>query len=373
MSTHSPVFLSGIRPLAVGPTLKQERIARWLEQGLLAIDGETPEARRAIAFFKRLDRGGAIAERAVCVADYLTSVHSQWQLFRPDGKLPWFSPSLERRMELFQEVADAAADAAFPLGDPAPPAMLLVTCTGYQSPNALQRLVAKRGWGNDCHLLQLGHMGCYAAIPATRMASLNARDKGRCSVLHVELCSLHLDLETTDLEQMVVHHLFADGAVRYDLDLVSPAGRPHFEVVDTFECLIPGTDGAMTWQLGSQGFRMTLAKDVPRMISDAVPSVVGKALGKHGIYRNDINRWAIHPGGPRVIGDLAKSLEISEPRTVAHSWKVLKERGNMSSATLPHIWCSLLEDPDVNPGELIVSLAFGPGLTVTGNILRKGA
>ena len=45
----------------------------------------------------------------------------------------------------------------------------------------------------------------------------------------------------------------------------------------------------------------------------------------------------------------------------------------MSSATLPHIWEAMLADPEVEPGSLVVSLAFGPGLTVTGNILRKEA
>jgi hypothetical protein len=31
----------------------------------------------------------------------------------------------------------------------------------------------------------------------------------------------------------------------------------------------------------------------------------------------------------------------------------------------------MLEDPAVAPGRLIVALAFGPGLTIAGAILRK--
>jgi predicted naringenin-chalcone synthase len=43
----------------------------------------------------------------------------------------------------------------------------------------------------------------------------------------------------------------------------------------------------------------------------------------------------------------------------------------MSSATLPHVWKAILED-DAIPGKtLIVSLAFGPGLTLSGGILQK--
>jgi predicted naringenin-chalcone synthase len=43
----------------------------------------------------------------------------------------------------------------------------------------------------------------------------------------------------------------------------------------------------------------------------------------------------------------------------------------MSSATLPHVWARLLDDTSVAPGTPIVSLAFGPGLTVCGGLFRK--
>ena len=43
----------------------------------------------------------------------------------------------------------------------------------------------------------------------------------------------------------------------------------------------------------------------------------------------------------------------------------------MSSATLPHIWARIAADPAVAAGTLVTSLAFGPGLTVYGAVLRK--
>jgi predicted naringenin-chalcone synthase len=56
---------------------------------------------------------------------------------------------------------------------------------------------------------------------------------------------------------------------------------------------------------------------------------------------------------------------------IASSRAVLFERGNMSSATLPHIWAKILADAGVSPGTHVVSLAFGPGLTVTGALFEK--
>ena len=82
--------------------------------------------------------------------------------------------------------------------------------------------------------------------------------------------------------------------------------------------------------------------------------------------------FAIHPGGPRIIDELAELLAL-RPRQVEASNAVLRDHGNMSSATLPHVWKAILEDAEVPAGTWVVALAFGPGLTIAGAILRKTA
>ena len=55
---------------------------------------------------------------------------------------------------------------------PSPPGALIhVTCTGYVAPSAAQRLVAGRDWGRATEVLHAYHMGCYAALPAIRLAA----------------------------------------------------------------------------------------------------------------------------------------------------------------------------------------------------------
>jgi predicted naringenin-chalcone synthase len=54
-----------------------------------------------------------------------------------------------------------------------------------------------------------------------------------------------------------------------------------------------------------------------------------------------------------------------------HSFQILRLFGNMSSATLPHIWKAILEDQNVKDRTMIVSLAFGPGLTISGALMEK--
>ena len=79
---------------------------------------------------------------------------------------------------------------------------------------------------------------------------------------------------------------------------------------------------------------------------------------------------AVHPGGPKLIDRVRDVLELDEAQ-VAASRGVLRDYGNMSSATLPHIWMRLLADPAVPRGTPIPSFAFGPGLSVCGALLEK--
>jgi predicted naringenin-chalcone synthase len=59
-----------------------------------------------------------------------------------------------------------------------------------------------------------------------------------------------------------------------------------------------------------------------------------------------------------------------EPWQFSHSAKVLNHYGNMSSATLPHIWKAVWDDLSIPNVSKIISLAFGPGLTLAGAVLE---
>jgi predicted naringenin-chalcone synthase len=63
-----------------------------------------------------------------------------------------------------------------------------------------------------------------------------------------------------------------------------------------------------------------------------------------------------------------KKLELNDDQ-VKESRKVLFERGNMSSATLPHVWHEMVQN-EYSEGTLILSLAFGPGLSIFGSLFE---
>lgn len=316
-----------------------------------------------------------IARRGHELDDFL---HTRWDEMRihrlaegPDGA------GMGERTALFTTAAMRAFAAIYD-GDAEPPDDIVhVTCTGYASPSAAQRYVAARGWGARTRVLHAYHMGCYAAVPAVRIAtglvaSGSRRAPTRADVVHTEVCSLHLHPREHTPEQLVVQSLFADGHVRYGVS--APGGREKgFDVLAVREELAPDSTESMTWTPSSHGMAMTLARDVPARIGAGIRSFVASLYRDAGLdpplgYEGDV--FAVHPGGPRIIDAVASVLELREAQ-VAASRDVLLRYGNMSSATLPHVWKDLLDAGDVASGTRIVSLAFGPGLTLAGALLVK--
>jgi predicted naringenin-chalcone synthase len=273
------------------------------------------------------------------------------------------------RTRLYAQIVDAYfADAYAHDGEP-PDDLVHVTCTGYASPSGAQKLVATRGW--PTRVTHAYHMGCYAAVPAVRLAAgALATGSGRVDIVHTELCSLHLDPSDHRIEQLVVQSLFADGMIRYAM--VADTGQPGLRVRALHERVLPDSAEAMGWLVANWGMQMTLARDVPDRIAGAIRGFVIELYRRAGIELDAIPRsvFAIHPGGPRIIDRVRDVLELQDPQVQA-SRDVLFARGNMSSATLPHIWQRVLDDRAVRRGTLVASLAFGPGLTMCGALLEK--
>ena len=287
-------------------------------------------------------------------------------------------PGTEARTRRFAEVVERYFDEEY-AGERVPPADLVhVTCTGYISPSGGQKLVARRGWDSATRVTHAYHMGCYAAFPALRIAAgclVTPRGaargaEARADIVHTELCSLHLDPAAGSAEQLVVQSLFGDGFIRYALRAAPPpAPRRALRFLALDEQIVPDSAAAMGWAVGDHGMMMTLSSEVPKRITGVLRGFVAGLFAQAGLPLARGAIFAVHPGGPRIIDGVAEALELDEAQ-VATSRDVLRDHGNMSSATLPHIWMRLTDDPRVARGTPVVSLAFGPGLTVCGGLAR---
>jgi alkylresorcinol/alkylpyrone synthase len=254
----------------------------------------------------------------------------------------------------------AGPDAGAEVGD-----LLAVSCTGYSGPGLDIHLADDLGLDERVQRLSIGHMGCYAALPALRTAAALADASGRRALVTcVELCTLHLQPLRTR-EDAVYLALFGDGA---GAALVGPGGDGP-AVVGSATVTVPRSEERMGWLIEDHGFQMWLSPRVPALVERSVGGLVDDLLGPHGLVPDDIAHWAVHPGGPEILDRTQRRLRLGDTQ-LARSREVLADGGNRSSATVLFILEQLLGNGEVEPGQWIVALAFGTGLTLEALLLR---
>jgi predicted naringenin-chalcone synthase len=270
----------------------------------------------------------------------------------------------------------ALADAATPPSDIEH--LVVVTCTGFDSPGLDVRLIKSLGLAATTQRVQVGFMGCHGAINAIRVARglVAAEPMAKVLIVCVELCTLHYQYGW-ETDRVVSNAIFADGAaamvvggpsVEVSHSVASTPSPPRRSpgVVATGSLLIADSEDAMTWQIGDHGFEMTLSAEVPGIIEAQLRDYVAGWLAGHGLALSDIAGWAVHPGGPRILRSVETALGLVNDE-LRDARQVLAEHGNMSSPTMVFILDRFLRAATPTPW---LMLGFGPGLEVEMALIR---
>lgn len=283
---------------------------------------------------------------------------------------------LERTM-FFSKKADEIFKKAYLNHLNQPDHLIHVTCTGYISPSPAQKVVTEPSWSKNTAVTHAYHMGCYASLPAIRMAqgfvAQNAESNPdfTADIFHTEMCALHMNALAQTPEQFIVQSLFADGHIKYTASAKPSPHAKSLKVLAIHEQIISESQEDMSWVPTSWGMQMNLSREVPTKIKSSIKPFLNELLKKANLSVADLAaaEFAIHPGGPKIIDTVKDVLELSEDK-VLQSKAILFERGNMSSATLPHVWERMLASEQSKAGTKIISFAFGPGLTVFGSVME---
>ena len=314
--------------------------------------------RRGLA--KRIFANSGVRTRQAAVSPLLEDV-SGW--------------STERRMRRYQVEAvplgkEAVGRALTDAGVAADEIGLFAvcSCTGYATPGLDILLARDMGMSPNVQRLFVGHMGCYAALPGLGSVSdfVVARQRPAL-LLCAELTSLHLQPASTraDIQQIVSHALFSDAAAAV---VLVPGDRSRgYAVREVAAVTDTTTADHMTWEVTDLGFRMGLSPQVPAVLSLHVRRLVDELLARHGLRVADVDGWAVHPGGPKILDVVEEQLELP-PEALADSRAVLSAYGNCSSPTVLLVLEALRRR--THPPRRVVMLAFGPGLTLYASLLE---
>lgn len=235
--------------------------------------------------------------------------------------------------------------------------IITVSCTGFWAPGLDIILMQSLGIAKDTERTSVNFMGCYASIHALKMAKYicNSQNKAQVLIVSVELCTLHLQRKNT-MDNVAANLLFGDGAACV---LVNNDGN-FINIKEFYSEIDHSAANLMQWDIAQEGFEMILGKEIPNAIEKNAASLVANALLKNKLSKNDIKTYAIHPGGRKIVDIFQHKLQISEI-SLQSSYRILKNYGNMSSATILYVLKDILENKIEAKAPIFVA-AFGPGL-----------
>lgn len=255
--------------------------------------------------------------------------------------------------------------------------IVTISCTGFYAPGLDYFLMKEFNIPFTAKRINIGFMGCSASLigfssvlesfPKNAGLIESPKNENNTLLVSVELCSLHLHLEATR-DNILANTIFADGCAAV-LFSNSKDIKPKLEIVETKSITFDNSLDYMGWKIGDTGFKMILSPELPKMILEhAAPELI-KILRGIGVEKDSVKLWALHPGGRAILDALQAGLDLSEEQMLP-SRNILRNYGNMSSASILFVLKEILNTTHINKDELCCAVAFGPGLSMEIALLR---
>ena len=131
----------------------------------------------------------------------------------------------------------------------------------------------------------------------------------------------------------------------------------------------PDTLDIMGWRIDPQGFGVIFDRAIPPFAQAAHRPGDRGHLARGGLSLEDVDRFACHPGGAKVIAALERALALDQGALDLER-EVLSDYGNMSSPTVLFVLDRILRAG--LPSRTLLT-AMGPGFTSSCVSLKRAA
>jgi len=249
--------------------------------------------------------------------------------------------------------------------------VISVSCTGMMAPGIEFLLVDQLALPRSCSKLGVNFMGCFGAFRGLAVARSFSLENPNHRILLVctELCSLHMQM-TQDKSSFISNALFSDGAAAVVVGACpKPLEKPLWEIRKFSSYAIADSKEEMTWEIGNHGFVMGLSEKTPLLFKKEIYEFC-KALVQHQTSLSNC-LWAPHPGGKAILNAIAAVCGLDSELDFKSSWHVLRNFGNMSSATFLFVLEEMLKAQVSGAKDWSIGLGFGPGLDLEGVLLKN--
>jgi alkylresorcinol/alkylpyrone synthase len=340
-----------------------------LDVEILAVATATPEfrvsqaeaAERARRLYPHLEALWSIYDTAGIETRY-SCEHPEWYV-QPRSWEERTRSFQKHAVDLLEQVALAVIEAS---GTDLREIDMIVTntVTGLAIPSLDAKLLNRLQFSNKVERLPIFGLGCGGGIGGLARAARLAHGMPGAHVLFltVDLCSLCLRVNDPSAAMFVSGALFGDGAAGVLLHNSSAgtsngSSMPRIRAVG--ECCWRNTEYIMGWDVKDDGFGVVLSPQLPSFMQMELAPAVHQFISDHGLRLEEFKGFLLHPGGRKLLETAENVLGIDR-ETLSHSWEVLRQFGNMSSATALFVLDRALR-AGARGSHLLA--AFGPGFS----------
>ena len=255
-------------------------------------------------------------------------------------------------------------------------AIFFISSTGIATPSIEARIMNQLHFKPHTKRIPIWGLGCAGGASGLSRANeyCKAFPDAKVIVLSVELCSLTFQRNDHSKSNLIGTSLFADGiacvlicgdAVMVNDFQKQPASP---SITATQSTLMPDSIDVMGWTLKEKGLFVIFSRDIPHIIEEWLKPNVTEFLENNQLDLSQVNHFIAHPGGKKVLDAYIKSLGLP-PEMIEASHEVLKQYGNMSSATIFYVLKRFMEQ-NIHIGEIGLCTALGPGFSSELLLLR---
>jgi predicted naringenin-chalcone synthase len=357
---------------SIGTAIPPHRIAQELHYELLAAANGLNRAEQLQ--LRTIYTRSGIKHRHSVLAEFGAPDQNDNLIWHPAGQLP--NAPVSTRMDVFEKYAAPLCVEAVEKSLERLPSLsrkdithvVTFSCTGMYAPGLDIQLVEMLDLPRNAERTCINFMGCYAAINALKSAYHISRSQPDAVVLicGVELCSLHYQ-KSKEANQMIANALFSDGAAAAIIssrELEPDRDHVNFRIEDFYAEFEQSASQDMVWRIGDAGFDLRLTPEVPNVVKGNIRGLIDKLLERSKLEQTDIDYYAIHPGGVKILEACETALGIDKEAN-RRSYEVLSDYGNMSSVTVLFVLNNYMETLAASEkGKRVMACAFGPGITM---------
>ena len=238
--------------------------------------------------------------------------------------------------------------------------IVYVSCTGFMMPSLTAWLINTMGFRPQTRQLPIAQLGCAGGGAAINRAHdfCAAYPDANALIVACEFCSLCYQPTDLGIGTLLSNGLFGDGIAAA---VVRGQGGTGVSLERNGSYLVPDTEEWISYAIHPTGFHFQLDKRVPGTMEPLSPAL--RALAEqHQWNIGKLDFYVIHAGGPRILDDLTRHLDIP-PHAFRHSRATLSQYGNIASAVILDALARLFDEQSALPGQQGILAGFGPGIT----------